>query len=143
MFVSLRYLPIFCSDCCLYRRNSNMYIIHIFIIALCYIYKSLSASCDVTFVSKLNITTIGGITATYVTSGTKVFPNVRGCQSVTVATVDLCRLTMQIPISNRSSICMGVWLPDNWDGRYVSTGNEGLAGCKSMSSIFNGTVNGS
>jgi hypothetical protein len=46
-------------------------------------------------------------------------------------TVDLCRIALQIPTSNRSSISFELWLPREWEGnRYLATGNGGVDGCK-------------
>ncbi|EON96030.1 putative feruloyl esterase b protein [Phaeoacremonium minimum UCRPA7] len=36
---------------------------------------------------------------------------------------------MTLSTSNRSGIDMEVWLPKNWTGRFLSTGNGGLGGC--------------
>lgn len=43
--------------------------------------------------------------------------------------VDLCRVSLQISTSNRSGVVAEVWMPQNWNGRIVTTGNGGLAGC--------------
>ncbi|KAH8897927.1 tannase and feruloyl esterase [Thozetella sp. PMI_491] len=43
--------------------------------------------------------------------------------------VNLCRLTAQVATSSRSSIRLEVWLPEQWTGRFLSTGNGGLGGC--------------
>jgi feruloyl esterase len=49
--------------------------------------------------------------------------------SQTVA-VDLCRLAMEVSTSNSSSITMEAWMPRNYTGRFLSTGNGGLGGCR-------------
>ncbi|KAJ7270681.1 Tannase/feruloyl esterase [Mycena haematopus] len=46
-----------------------------------------------------------------------------------VVSSDLCRVVLSVATSNRSSTAMEVWLPSNWTGRFLSTGNGGLAGC--------------
>lgn len=51
-------------------------------------------------------------------------------QSSQVVPVDLCRVTLQISTTNRSGVVAEVWLPADWNGRLVTTGNGGLAGCK-------------
>lgn len=51
----------------------------------------------------------------------------RSDQSVTV---DLCRLGLSIPTSNLSSISFELWLPEEWSGRFLATGNGGIDGCK-------------
>jgi len=43
---------------------------------------------------------------------------------------DICRITMFVATSNRSGINMEAWLPRDWTGRFLSTGNGGLAGCR-------------
>ncbi|PVF96126.1 putative feruloyl esterase [Serendipita vermifera] len=43
--------------------------------------------------------------------------------------VDLCRLAMEVGTSNSSSITMEAWMPRNYTGRFLSTGNGGLGGC--------------
>lgn len=45
--------------------------------------------------------------------------------------VDLCRVSMQISTSNRSGVVAEVWMPEKWNGRLLTTGNGGLAGCMS------------
>ncbi|KAF2787152.1 tannase and feruloyl esterase [Melanomma pulvis-pyrius CBS 109.77] len=46
-----------------------------------------------------------------------------------VVSIDLCRISLYVSTSNRSGINMEAWLPANWTGRFLSTGNGGLAGC--------------
>ncbi|KAJ4357179.1 Feruloyl esterase [Didymosphaeria variabile] len=43
--------------------------------------------------------------------------------------VDLCRIALYVSTSNSSGINMEAWLPSNFSGRFLSTGNGGLAGC--------------
>ncbi|SPQ26559.1 f3fddecd-5a43-4800-8eb1-10b872931a79 [Thermothielavioides terrestris] len=45
--------------------------------------------------------------------------------------VDFCRVSLRVATSSRSSISMEAWLPRNWTGRFLSTGNGGLNGCLS------------
>ena len=47
-----------------------------------------------------------------------------------VLPASVCRLVLQVPTSNSSSVQMEIWLPEEWSGRFLSTGNGGLAGCK-------------
>ncbi|PSN73504.1 tannase and feruloyl esterase [Corynespora cassiicola Philippines] len=42
---------------------------------------------------------------------------------------DVCRVGLNITTSPISSIRMEAWLPSNWTGRFLSTGNGGLGGC--------------
>ncbi|KAH7413378.1 putative ferulic acid Esterase/Feruloyl esterase [Cadophora sp. MPI-SDFR-AT-0126] len=46
-----------------------------------------------------------------------------------VITADMCRLAMYVSTSNRSGITLEAWLPTNWTGRFLSTGNGGVSGC--------------
>ncbi|KAF5523518.1 putative feruloyl esterase B-2 [Colletotrichum aenigma] len=82
-----------------------------------------------------NATTIAGaasVSTEFVAAGTTLeFPNADascGRPSQTVS-ADLCRLTAQIATSNRSGLKFEAWLPQNWTGRFISTGNGGLGGC--------------
>ena len=42
---------------------------------------------------------------------------------------EVCRVAMYVATSNRSGITMESWLPSNWTGRFLSTGNGGISGC--------------
>ncbi|KIK68261.1 hypothetical protein GYMLUDRAFT_35640 [Collybiopsis luxurians FD-317 M1] len=46
-----------------------------------------------------------------------------------VTLVDMCRVALNVSTSDRSGITMEAWLPRNWTGRFLSTGNGGLGGC--------------
>lgn len=46
-----------------------------------------------------------------------------------VVSADLCRIALLIPTSNRSSITFEMWLPVQWSGRFLGTGNGGIDGC--------------
>ena len=43
--------------------------------------------------------------------------------------VDFCRVTLDLATSDRSSTYMEAWLPRNWTGRFLATGNSGIGGC--------------
>lgn len=60
-----------------------------------------------------------GLNATCATTGTTTPP----------VPIGLCRLNLRVATSNRSEIYMEVWLPEEWTGRTLTTGNGGLAGC--------------
>lgn len=47
-----------------------------------------------------------------------------------VVAVNICRVGLSIPTSNRSSITFELWLPENWSDRFLATGNGGIDGCK-------------
>ncbi|KAH9204788.1 hypothetical protein DL95DRAFT_494557 [Leptodontidium sp. 2 PMI_412] len=46
-----------------------------------------------------------------------------------VVTSDMCRVAMYVAASYRSGITAEAWLPTNWTGRFLSTGNGGVSGC--------------
>ncbi|KAJ9156239.1 Carboxylic ester hydrolase [Pleurostoma richardsiae] len=68
----------------------------------------------------------------YIAGGTNItFPdNDPSCTRPSqVVDVDICRIALQVDTSARSNISMEVWLPQNWTGRFLSTGNGGTGGC--------------
>ena len=69
---------------------------------------------------------------TYVAAGTNLTlsDNDPSCNRTSqVVAVDLCLVALSIPTSNRSSISFELWLPDDWSGRLLATGNGGIDGC--------------
>lgn len=69
----------------------------------------------------------------YVESGTNLSlpDNDPSCNSKSqVVPVNLCRVALQIATSESSGIVAEIWLPEDWNGRLVTTGNGGLGGCK-------------
>ena len=42
---------------------------------------------------------------------------------------NICRVALSIPTSNRSSVTFELWLPDQWSGRFLATGNGNVDGC--------------
>ncbi|KAM0327133.1 hypothetical protein ACHAQA_006264 [Verticillium albo-atrum] len=100
-----------------------------------------AASCNATaafeeqcrnLAASLNIPNANSTTTEFVAAGTTLnFPNAvascgRASQNVSV---DLCRVSAQVATSARSGIKLETWLPANWTGRFLSTGNGGLGGC--------------
>ncbi|EOD43197.1 putative feruloyl esterase b protein [Neofusicoccum parvum] len=68
----------------------------------------------------------------FVTGGTNItFPdNDASCaRPAQVVENDMCRVALRVPTTNRSEISMEAWLPSNWTGRFLSTGNGGTSGC--------------
>lgn len=112
----------------------------IVIFALCILAPSISgAVLNDTFESRcgllsgsLNLTGTVASSSQFVAAGTTLeFPSSdpscgRPAQTVSV---DLCRVAMVISTSSQSSIKMEAWLPKDWSGRFLSTGNGGLGGC--------------
>ena len=46
-----------------------------------------------------------------------------------VVSVALCRVALSITTSHRSSVTVEIWLPAQWSGRLLGTGNGGIDGC--------------
>jgi feruloyl esterase len=42
---------------------------------------------------------------------------------------DVCRVALYIKTSDRSGVQFEAWLPKDWNGRFLSTGNGGIGGC--------------
>lgn len=54
-----------------------------------------------------------------------------GCwQQSQVVSQDICRIAIGVSTSDMSEISLEVWLPRDWSGRFLSTANGGLSGCK-------------
>ncbi|KAJ6544055.1 Tannase/feruloyl esterase [Mycena capillaripes] len=83
-------------------------------------------------VSQLSIENTTIASSSFVAAGTNLtFPAVDpSCLTpFQVVTSDVCRVVLTIATSNRSSTVMEAWLPSNWTGRFLSTGNGGIGGC--------------
>ena len=71
--------------------------------------------------------------AQYIPAGTNITlqqdVNLVSCERPSqVVPVDLCRVAMLVKTSNISNITLESWLPTNWTGRFLSTGNGGTSG---------------
>ena len=95
--------------------------------------KTFTASCAA-LAKSISIENVTVNYATFVPAGTSLtFPNADpSCTRPSqVVPADLCRVNMNVSTSNRSGIVLEAWLPKNWTGRFLSTGNGGLGGCRS------------
>ncbi|KAH7038404.1 Tannase/feruloyl esterase [Microdochium trichocladiopsis] len=54
------------------------------------------------------------------------------------ATSDLCRVVVNITDTPGSSIRIDAWLPADWNGRFLATGNGGIGGCIDYSGLQTG-----
>ncbi|KAF2742817.1 tannase and feruloyl esterase [Sporormia fimetaria CBS 119925] len=54
---------------------------------------------------------------------------------------DLCRIALNIETSGSSSITFEAWLPDDWSGRFLATGNGGIDGCIKYEDLAYGSAN--
>lgn len=71
--------------------------------------------------------------AEYVAGGTNVSlaDNPPSCgYSTQAVSADLCRVAMAVATSNSSEITLEAWFPREYKGRFLSTGNGGVSGCK-------------
>lgn len=73
--------------------------------------------------------------AEYVPGGTNLslVDNPPSCDTSSQAvSVDLCRVAMAVSTSNSSEITLEAWFPREYKGRFLSTGNGGISGCKDL-----------
>ncbi|KAL7904011.1 Tannase/feruloyl esterase [Trichoderma velutinum] len=63
-------------------------------------------------------------------------------RSSQVISADICRVALYAKTSPFSGVYLEAWLPRNWTGRFLSTGNGGLSGCIQYEDINYGTTLG-
>lgn len=95
--------------------------------------------------SKLSINNVRVWFSTYVPAGTELNLTVNepviedhfsciepgwGTPVPLVVNTDMCRVASVIQTSNTSEVSTETWLPRSWTGRFLSTGNGALGGCK-------------
>ncbi|KAI5467637.1 tannase and feruloyl esterase [Mariannaea sp. PMI_226] len=56
--------------------------------------------------------------------------------------VDICRVAMVVKTSPTSSVDLEAWLPFDWTGRFLSSGNGGLGGCILYEDLSHAVTNG-
>ncbi|KAF2632005.1 tannase and feruloyl esterase [Macroventuria anomochaeta] len=81
----------------------------------------------------------------YVAANTTLtFPdNVAACNRGTQAvTANICRVALSINTSKQSNITFEAWLPEDWSGRFLATGNGGIDGCIKYEDIAYTSSNG-
>jgi feruloyl esterase len=85
--------------------------------------------------SNLNLENTTILDVAYLAGDTTVKP--RGsCVNTAHVTVPLCRVEFSTQTSAKSAVRAEAWLPDEWYGRFLGTGNGGLGGCASRVSLF-------
>ena len=90
------------------------------------------------FASKIDLPNVRVNLVDYVASGTNLSlpDNDPSCgapsQSVSA---DMCRVAMAVSTSDNSEITLEAWLPRDYTGRFLSTGNGGLGGCTSKPAV--------
>jgi feruloyl esterase len=81
--------------------------------------------------------------AQYLTKNTTLDPVAEGINAtcfplpIPPMPVNLCRVALHVATSEHSETIMETWLPEEWTGRFASTGNGGLAGCESSFTCVN------
>lgn len=84
------------------------------------------------FRDKINLPNVKVNLASYVSGGTNLSlaENVDTCDQSQVVSSDVCRVAMAVTTSDTSQITLEAWFPREYNGRFLSTGNGGLAGCE-------------
>lgn len=59
-----------------------------------------------------------------------------------VVQAELCRVAMFVTTSSASNLSFEAWLPSDWSGRFLSTGNGGVSGCIQYEDLAYGVQNG-
>lgn len=104
--------------------------------------STFEADCQ-NIVSTLNIANGTVWFSQYVPGGTNLtLPdnNVTCNRPYQVIPRDICRVALYVATSNRSGVSVEAWLPRDWTGRFLSTGNGGVSGCE-RSLILKSTLN--
>ncbi|KAE8132587.1 putative feruloyl esterase B-2 [Aspergillus pseudotamarii] len=84
------------------------------------------------FADKINLPNVQVNFVNYVPGGANLSlpDNPASCNTASqVVSEDVCRIAMAVATSNSSEITLEAWLPRNYTGRFLSTGNGGLSGC--------------
>ncbi|KAK8010822.1 tannase and feruloyl esterase [Apiospora arundinis] len=84
------------------------------------------------FAKEVQIPNSTFVAADFIPAGTTLqFPNVDpACSRPSqLVSVPLCRVQANITTSSTSGLHFEAWLPQNWTGRFLSTGNGGIGGC--------------
>ncbi|KAL1695717.1 Tannase/feruloyl esterase [Schizophyllum commune] len=90
------------------------------------------------FIDKISLDNVTVTSTEFVAAGTNLtvyVPASCGSASYQVVSTDVCRATMNVTTSERSGIRFEAWFPQNYTGRFLSTGNGGIGGCIQYSDI--------
>jgi feruloyl esterase len=87
-----------------------------------------------TFASTFSYPNVTVYSGTHIAAGTNItlpqYASLETCnRPYQVVDVEICRLAMYVNTSDNSGIHLEAWLPSNWTGRFLSTGNGGTGGC--------------
>ncbi|KAL4866526.1 putative feruloyl esterase B-1 [Aspergillus spectabilis] len=98
--------------------------------------------------SRINLPDVAVHSVTYVPVGANISmaDNPSVCGSGEAGAIDspfeFCRIALNVTTSARSQVFMEAWLPSNYSGRFLSTGNGGLGGCVGYSDMIYATQYG-
>ncbi|TRM63610.1 Tannase/feruloyl esterase [Schizophyllum amplum] len=96
------------------------------------------ASSCASFIDLIQMDNVTTYATEFIPAGTNITleqaPSCSDSPSQVVST-DLCRIRMNVTTSERSEIRMEAWFPQNYTGRFLSTGNGGLGGCIQYSDL--------
>ncbi|TRM63606.1 Tannase/feruloyl esterase [Schizophyllum amplum] len=96
------------------------------------------ASSCASFLNQINMENVTTYATDFVAAGTNITleqaPSCSDPPSQLVST-DLCRIRMNVTTSERSELRMEAWFPQNYTGRFLSTGNGGIGGCIQYSDL--------
>lgn len=78
----------------------------------------------------------------FISAGKTLFFQNDSCTQQQTVSVDICRIALNISTSTKSGIISEYWLPANWTGRVLASGNGGIDGCIKYADIDYGTSHG-
>lgn len=95
-----------------------------------------AAACQSLATSLNSLPGVSVLNTTHLTNGTSIdlsglVPSCANAPSYNLAkaTTNLCRAVFNVTTSPTSTARLEAWLPDEWNGRFLATGNGGTGGC--------------
>ncbi|KAL3297490.1 tannase and feruloyl esterase [Colletotrichum asianum] len=95
------------------------------------VYGASATDCE-SLATRLNLPDTAIHETTFISAGTNIsLPNNHPSCAIPyqVSDVDICRVVLLATTGPRSNISMEAWLPLEWSGRFLGTGNGGMNGC--------------
>ncbi|EQB46560.1 tannase and feruloyl esterase [Colletotrichum gloeosporioides Cg-14] len=95
------------------------------------VYGASATDCE-SLATRLNLPDTAIHETTFISAGTNIsLPNNHPSCAIPyqVSDVDICRVVLLATTGPRSNISMEAWLPLDWSGRFLGTGNGGMNGC--------------
>ncbi|KAH1612695.1 Feruloyl esterase B-1 [Aspergillus fumigatus] len=99
------------------------------------------------FHKEIHLQNVHVLSTTYVPIGSNIPmvynpPICGGTASSSISTIQFCQVALNVTTSDKSQFFMEAWLPSNYTGRFLSTGNGGLNGCVSYADMVYATQYG-